>query len=103
VPAGGRDLQRPPGLGLPPHLSEVHPVLGWFGWGAGIGLGRIPRAAEEPGDLGQATDADDPQPLDQRGLTGVRRGHHDTFQAGSRRRDGHREHARGGHQATLQR
>lgn len=102
VAAGGRHFQGPPGLGLPPDLGEVHPVPRCLGRFACEGRGRIPRAAEEPGDLGEASGPNDPHSLHQRGLAGVRRGDHDTVQAGAGRGDGHREHAWGGHQATPQ-
>jgi hypothetical protein len=103
VAAGRRHLQGPPGLGLPPDLGEVHPVSRCLDRSACAGRRRIPRTAKEPGDLGEAPGPHDPNPLHQRGLSGVRGWDHDTVQAGPGRGDGHREHPWGGHQATPQR
>ena len=101
VPAGGRDLQGVPGVGLADDVGEVR--LGLVGRLLD-GLGPVQRAAvdQEVDCLGERGGAVDLQPGDQRGLGQRRDGHDDAAHPGGPGGEQARQHPADGPQPAVE-
>ena len=103
MPAGGRDLEGPAGLGLSSDFGEIDRRCRRPGRLLGLDGRRLPGPLQEPDDVSQRRGAHHAKTLDLDRLQRVRDRHHDTDESGARGRDGDRKDARGGRELPFQR